>query len=223
MARASTGRTAAGRTSTCLHPANAGGQRSPSRTRPQSMRSCSALPLRTTHHHRRRSQASGRANRRHRSIILGVRRSSTIRTIHCVVPGAGPSLDGTRWIACRPRLSCQCACFASVSSDCSAELPDAFDAGKLGFFGNSPAVEPTTSPPGSTKSTQRMVVYAKPPFGGQEQVLADLGRLPIASPRGRAGQAEHGNRLNNPSSGRYGHDFAHEKGKSPRETIKTNR
>ena len=22
--------------------------------------------------------------------------------IHCVVPGGGPSLDGTRWIACRP-------------------------------------------------------------------------------------------------------------------------
>jgi hypothetical protein len=22
--------------------------------------------------------------------------------VHCVVPGGGPSLDGTRWVACRP-------------------------------------------------------------------------------------------------------------------------
>ena len=24
--------------------------------------------------------------------------------VHCVVPGGGPSLDGTRWVACRPGL-----------------------------------------------------------------------------------------------------------------------
>jgi hypothetical protein len=23
-------------------------------------------------------------------------------SVHCVVPGGGPSLDGTRWVACRP-------------------------------------------------------------------------------------------------------------------------
>jgi hypothetical protein len=28
--------------------------------------------------------------------------------VHCVVPGGGPSLDGTRWVSCRPLDVCPC-------------------------------------------------------------------------------------------------------------------
>ncbi len=31
--------------------------------------------------------------------------------VHCVVPGGGPSLDGTRWVACRPGFRAQTTCF----------------------------------------------------------------------------------------------------------------
>src|SRR5499426_4407065 len=37
--------------------------------------------------------------------------------VHCVVPGGGPSLDGTRWVACRP--GCRCASSRGCSAGCS--------------------------------------------------------------------------------------------------------
>ena len=30
--------------------------------------------------------------------------------VHCVVPGGGPSPDGTRWVGCRPASSCRSGC-----------------------------------------------------------------------------------------------------------------
>src|SRR5277367_5438628 len=56
--------------------------------------------------------------------------------LHCVVPGGGISLDGSRWVACRPDfflpvnvLSCR---FRNLFLE---SLEKAFDSGKLKFFG----------------------------------------------------------------------------------------
>jgi len=96
-----------------------------------------------------------------------------------VVPGGGPSLDGTRWIACRPGFFLPVRVLSRLFRRLFLQnLQDAFDAGKLGFFGNLAGLaEPTAF---ATRLDQlrrsEWVVYAKPPFGGPEQVLAYLGR-----------------------------------------------
>jgi Putative transposase len=55
--------------------------------------------------------------------------------VHCVVPGGGLSLDGTRWIACRPGfflpVRVLSRLFRRLFLD---ELCAAFEAGELGFF-----------------------------------------------------------------------------------------
>jgi hypothetical protein len=99
--------------------------------------------------------------------------------VHCVVPGGGPSPDGARWIACRPGfflpVRVLSRLFRRLFLD---ELRAAFDAGQLGFFG---ALAPLTEPVNFVRRLRELrrmewVVYAKPPVGGPEQVLAYLGR-----------------------------------------------
>lgn len=99
--------------------------------------------------------------------------------IHCVVPGGGPSLDGTRWIACHPSFFLPVRVLSRLFRRLFLEhLQDAFDTGKLRFFGNLASLaEPTAF---ASRLDQlrciEWIVYAKPPFGGPEQVLAYLGR-----------------------------------------------
>jgi hypothetical protein len=99
--------------------------------------------------------------------------------VHCVVPGGGPSPDGTRWVACRPGfflpVRVLSRLFRRLLLD---ELRAAFEAGQLGLFG---ALAPLTEPASFARRLRDLrrtewVVYAKPPFGGPEQVLAYLGR-----------------------------------------------
>jgi hypothetical protein len=99
--------------------------------------------------------------------------------IHCVVPGGGPSLDGTRWVACRPGfflpVRVLSRLFRRLFLD---ELCAAFEVGELGFFG---ALADLAEPAAFTRRLRALrrvdwVVYAKPPFGGPAQVLAYLGR-----------------------------------------------
>src|ERR1700720_2815826 len=56
--------------------------------------------------------------------------------VHCVVPGGGPALDHTRWVACRPGfflpVRVLSRLFRRLFLD---ELRAAFAAGYLGFFG----------------------------------------------------------------------------------------
>jgi hypothetical protein len=99
--------------------------------------------------------------------------------VHCVVPGGGPSPDGARWIGCRPGfflpVRVLSRLFRRLFLD---ELRTAFEAGDLGFFGDLAEL----AQPGifirRLRELRRIewVVYAKPPFGGPEQVLAYLGR-----------------------------------------------
>ena len=99
--------------------------------------------------------------------------------VHCVVPGGGPSLDGTRWIACRPGfflpVRVLSRLFRRLFLD---ELRAAFEAGELGFFGELAGLAEPAAFSRRLGELRRVdwVVYAKPPFGGPAQVLAYLGR-----------------------------------------------
>ena len=99
--------------------------------------------------------------------------------VHCVVPGGGPSLDGARWIACRPGFFLPVKVLSKLFRRLFLEsLQAAFEAGELGFFGALAAfAEPTAFARrlGDLRHVD-WVVYAKRPFGGPEQVLAYLGR-----------------------------------------------
>ncbi len=65
--------------------------------------------------------------------------------VHCVVPGGGPSLDGTRWVACRPGFFLPVRVLSRVFRRLFLEqLQTAFETGKLGFFGDlTDLVDPT--------------------------------------------------------------------------------
>jgi hypothetical protein len=99
--------------------------------------------------------------------------------VHCVVPGGGPSLDGTCWVSCRPGFFLPVRVLSRLYRRLFLEsLQAAFETGELGFFGELAHVrEPAAFAKLIGEMSQiEWVVYAKPPFGGPEQVLAYLGR-----------------------------------------------
>ena len=100
--------------------------------------------------------------------------------IHCVVPGGGISQDGSRWIAPRKKsfflpvrvLGCL------FRKKFLIYLEMAFQKGELSFHGE---LEPLAKPAAFTAlcdqaGHRKWVPYAKPPFGGPEQVLKYLAR-----------------------------------------------
>jgi hypothetical protein len=99
--------------------------------------------------------------------------------LHCVVPGGGISADGKRWIACRPGFFLPVRVLSRLFRRLFLEhLQAAFDTGKLQFFSS---LERLRDPKAfaaylSSLRQTEWVVYAKPPFGGPEQVLNYLGR-----------------------------------------------
>jgi hypothetical protein len=57
--------------------------------------------------------------------------------VHCVVPGGGPSLDGTRWVACRPGFFLPVRILGKLFRRLFlTRLIALHDAGRLAFFGN---------------------------------------------------------------------------------------
>jgi len=99
--------------------------------------------------------------------------------LHCVVPGGGLSLDGSRWRSCRPGFFLPVNVLARLFRRLFLQaLAAAYEHDKLTFQGTSVYLaEP--------RAFQRLLaslrarewhVYAKPPFGGPAQVLAYLGR-----------------------------------------------
>ena len=93
--------------------------------------------------------------------------------VHCLVPGGGVALDGQRWVACKPNF------LLSVHARIFLEgLDAAFRRGELGFFGDlAPLADPSLFAKRMRALRQSpFVVYAKPPFGGPERVLAYLAR-----------------------------------------------
>jgi hypothetical protein len=99
--------------------------------------------------------------------------------VHCIVAGGGPSSDGTRWIACRPGFFLPVRVLSSLFRRLFLkQLEAAFETGRLHFFH---ALAPLADPATFAQRLAAMrrlawVVYAKPPFGGPEQVLAYLSR-----------------------------------------------
>jgi len=98
---------------------------------------------------------------------------------HMIVPGGGLSLDGERWIACRPRFFLPVRVLSRLFRRLVLEkLAAAHKAGALQFFGkhaaliNAQAFAAYFAP----LRNREWVVYSKPPFGGPAEVLRYLAR-----------------------------------------------
>ena len=99
--------------------------------------------------------------------------------VHCLVPGGGVALDGQRWVACRPNFLLSVRALSKIFRRLFLDgLEAAFRRGELGFFGELAALaEPAAFAERVHALRQSaFVVYAKPPFGGPERVLAYLAR-----------------------------------------------
>jgi hypothetical protein len=100
--------------------------------------------------------------------------------VHCVVPGGGLSPDAERWIACRSeKFFLPVKVLSAVfRGKFLAGLNRAWARGQLQFPGRLAGL---AQPPAwgllcATAARKPWVVYAKPPFGGPEQVLKYLAR-----------------------------------------------
>ena len=99
--------------------------------------------------------------------------------VHCLVPGGGVALDGRRWIACKPNFLFSVHALTKAFSRLFLDaLITAFRLGELRFFGDlaSLADPPVFAERVHALRQSPFVVYAKPPFGGPERVLAYLAR-----------------------------------------------
>ncbi len=99
--------------------------------------------------------------------------------VHCVVPGGGISLDGQRWVSCRPRFFLPVRVLSRLFRRVFLErLAAAHDAGRLKFFGDHAHLAHGRAFAGFLGPLRNVdwVVYAKPPFAGPQAVLAYLSR-----------------------------------------------
>ncbi|MCL4170893.1 UNVERIFIED_CONTAM: hypothetical protein GTU68_045955, partial [Idotea baltica] len=127
------------------------------------------------------------ANPKHLRVKIGMtsvlhtsrqRRVSNIAA-HVIVPGGGLSLDGKRWKNCRPGFFLPVKVLSRLFRRLFIEgLIRLHKAGKLVFFGDlEKLVAPDTFAAHLAPLRKAAwVVYAKPPFGGPEAVLAYLSR-----------------------------------------------
>ncbi len=99
--------------------------------------------------------------------------------LHCVVPGGGLSIDGTRWVSCRPGFFLPVRVLSRLFRRLFLEaLQDAFDAGTLHFGASLDTLRGRTAFLRHLAPARRAewVVYAKAPFAGPQQVLDYVGR-----------------------------------------------
>lgn len=99
--------------------------------------------------------------------------------LHCVVPGGGVAPDGKRWIPCRPGFFLPVRVLSRLFRRLFLEhLQAAFEQGKLQFFSSLERLHDPKAFAAYLSPLRQIewVVYAKPPFGGPEQVLNYLGR-----------------------------------------------
>jgi hypothetical protein len=99
--------------------------------------------------------------------------------VHMIVPGGGISLDGERWIACRPGFFLSVHVLSRLFRRLALEkLAAAHRTGQLQFFGkhtsltNARAFAAYLAP----LRNREWVVYSKRPFGGPAEVLRYLAR-----------------------------------------------
>ncbi|MBX3130761.1 MAG: transposase [Polyangiaceae bacterium] len=99
--------------------------------------------------------------------------------VHCIVTGGGLSLDGKRWIATRPDFLFPVRVLGKLfRGKLLAGLAHLHDRGELRLTGPAaPLADPARFARIRDKLYRaRWVVYAKPPFGGPEEVFRYLGR-----------------------------------------------
>src|SRR6201993_1969372 len=99
--------------------------------------------------------------------------------VHMIVPGGGISLDGTRWIPCRPGFLLPVRVLSRLFRRLFlTALADAHAANRLAFFGEivhlcrREAFDAYLAP----LRRKNWFVFAKPPFAGPQAVLAYLAR-----------------------------------------------
>jgi hypothetical protein len=99
--------------------------------------------------------------------------------VHMIVPGGGISLDGERWVACRPGFFLPVRVLSRLFRRLLLEkLIAAHNAGHLKFFRDHAALADPQAFAAHLAPLRRAewVVYAKRPFGGPQAVLAYLSR-----------------------------------------------
>jgi len=99
--------------------------------------------------------------------------------VHCVVPGGGLALGGTRWVSCRPGFFLPVRVLSRLFRRLFLKkLRAAFDAGRLAFFGALARLADEGVFARALADLRRIdwVVYTKRPFAGPTTVLAYLGR-----------------------------------------------
>jgi Putative transposase/Transposase zinc-binding domain len=99
--------------------------------------------------------------------------------VHMIVPGGGISLDGERWIACRPTFFLPVRVLSRLFRRLFLKmLTMAHEADRLAFFGDRAALADKRAFAAFLTPLRKAdwVVYAKKPFGGPQAVLAYLSR-----------------------------------------------
>lgn len=99
--------------------------------------------------------------------------------LHCVVPGGGFSPDHQRWVACLPGFFLPVRVLSRLFRRIFLEaLEDAFYQKRLRFLGSVETLQKAFAFHDLLTAHENIewVVYAKPPFGGPQQVLQYLGR-----------------------------------------------
>jgi predicted Zn-ribbon and HTH transcriptional regulator len=99
--------------------------------------------------------------------------------VHMIVPGGGLSLDGTRWVRCKPGFLLPVRLLSRLFRRLFlTALADTYAAGRLAFFGEIASLNRRAAFEAHLAPLRRKdwFVYAKPPFAGPEAVLAYLAR-----------------------------------------------
>ena len=99
--------------------------------------------------------------------------------LHCIVPGGGISLDGERWVSCRPGFFLHVRALSLLFQRLFLKkLAAAHKAGRLQFPGEHAKLARYTAFAAYLAPLRKIdwVVHAKPPFGGPEAVLTYLSR-----------------------------------------------
>jgi ssDNA-binding Zn-finger/Zn-ribbon topoisomerase 1 len=98
---------------------------------------------------------------------------------HMIVPGGGFSLDGKRWVSCRPRYLLPVPVLSCLFRRLFLQkLAAAHAAGELQFFGNHAQLSNAKAFAAylAPLRNSKWVVYCKRPFGGPKEVLRYLAR-----------------------------------------------
>ena len=99
--------------------------------------------------------------------------------VHMIVPGGGISLDGARWVRCKPGFLLPVRVLSRLFRRLFlTALADAHTADRLAFFGEIASLRRREAFAAHLSPLRRKnwFVYAKPPFSGPEAVLAYLAR-----------------------------------------------